>query len=52
VPLLTVFRGFLGERMFQRWRPFGAGPIRVIRVGDESPADVLALARTAIARLT
>lgn len=31
VPLVSIFAGFASERMFQRWRPSGAGPIRVIR---------------------
>jgi len=31
VPMISVFAGFPSERMFQRWRPTGGGPIRVIR---------------------
>jgi ADP-heptose:LPS heptosyltransferase len=41
VPLISVFKGFVSERMFARWRPKGT----VIR-GDS--ADVLAQVRTAI----
>ncbi len=52
VPLLSIFRGFVCERMFQRWRPFGNGPIRIIKVMQESPQDVLRLAGAAIAELT
>jgi hypothetical protein len=31
VPMLSVFAGSPSERMFQRWRPTGSGPIRVVR---------------------
>jgi ADP-heptose:LPS heptosyltransferase len=43
VPSITIFAGFVSERMFQRWRPAGT----VIR-GDHP--DVLAQVRRAIAR--
>ena len=33
VPMISVFRGEACERMFERWRPTGTGPIRVVR-GD------------------
>ena len=46
VPLISVFTGFASERMFQRWRPTGAGPIRIVR----PPGDVEELI-TQIARL-
>ncbi len=32
VRLLSIFAGFSCERMFDRWRPTGPGPIRVVRV--------------------
>ncbi|MEX2261913.1 MAG: glycosyltransferase family 9 protein [Bryobacteraceae bacterium] len=51
VPLLTVFAGFVSERMFQRWRPWGRGPIQVLRVEDRDPEAVLARAREAIGKL-
>jgi len=35
VPLITIFRGHACERMYERWRPVGAGPRRVIKVGNE-----------------
>ena len=31
VPLISIFGGFVSERMFQRWRPTGDGAIHVIR---------------------
>jgi ADP-heptose:LPS heptosyltransferase len=34
VPLVTVFAGYVSERMFQRWRPSGRGPIRIVKTGD------------------
>jgi ADP-heptose:LPS heptosyltransferase len=42
VPLLCIFAGFPCLRMFQRWRPTGAGSIEVIRVDDPDPATLLA----------
>ena len=34
VPLVSIFGGFASERMFQRWRPVGPGPIHVVRASD------------------
>ena len=39
VPLISIFKGFACERMFQRWRPSGPGRITVIRA--DSTADLL-----------
>jgi len=46
VPLVSIFAGFASERMFQRWRPTGAGPIRVVRAesGDPLSAALAAVA--------
>lgn len=52
VPLVGIFRGFLCERMFQRWRPAGNGPIHVIRVGQETPQEIIPLVLAAIRELT
>ncbi len=41
-PLVSVFAGFPTARMFDRWRPSGAGRIRVVRVKTQDPAKVLA----------
>jgi hypothetical protein len=41
VPLITVFAGFPVERMFQRWRPSGPGPVYVVRVDKPEPERVL-----------
>lgn len=34
VPVIGIFAGFASERMFQRWRPTGSGPVHVIRATD------------------
>jgi len=47
VPLVTVFEGAPCPRFEQRWRPFSAGPVEVVRAGD----DVLARAIEAVGRL-
>lgn len=31
VPMISIFAGFASERMFQRWRPTGRGPIHVVQ---------------------
>lgn len=41
VPLVSVFRGFLSERMLARWRPAGPGPIRVVRADSGEPRALL-----------
>jgi hypothetical protein len=41
VPLISIFTGFASERMFQRWRPTGAGPILVIRPDNVSSQEIL-----------
>jgi ADP-heptose:LPS heptosyltransferase len=51
VPLVTVFAGFPAERMFQRWRPSGPGPIRVVRVEDPEPRKVLKQTLEALAEI-
>ena len=44
-PLLSIFAGYASERMFQRWRPFGAGPIDILKVEDRNPEAILEAAR-------
>ncbi|MBI4874985.1 MAG: hypothetical protein HY822_10180 [Acidobacteria bacterium] len=51
VPLVSVFGGFVSERMFARWRPDGPGPIHVQRVKDRPPQAVLRDTLAAVARL-
>jgi hypothetical protein len=38
IPLISIFAGYVCERMFQRWRPTGPGRIEVIKVSN--PAAV------------
>ena len=35
VPLISIFTGFASERMFQRWRPTGSGPIHIVRLSGD-----------------
>ena len=42
IPLVTVFAGYSSLRMYHRWRPYGTGPIHVIRVAHQSPEELLA----------
>jgi ADP-heptose:LPS heptosyltransferase len=50
VPLVGIFAGYPSERMFDRWRPSGDGPIRVVKVvRDTNP---LAEALRAVDALT
>lgn len=44
-PLITIFGGFVNERMFARWRPWGAGPIHVVRAGHGAMEQVAAAVR-------
>jgi ADP-heptose:LPS heptosyltransferase len=52
VPRLSVFAGYPCERFLERWRPAGEGPTEVIAAADLSPAEALARAAGAIARLS
>lgn len=52
VPLISVFAGYVSERMFQRWKPSGPGRIEVVQVAPgEPPQQVLARTREAARRL-
>jgi len=52
MPLVSVFGGFSCERMFERWRPDGPGPKRIIAVREQSVAELLRLTREAICEVT
>ena len=41
VPIISIFAGFASERMFQRWRPTGAGKITVLRADQFSETSLL-----------
>ncbi len=51
VPLVTVFAGFPAQRMFERWRPSGPGPMEVIKVDNPEPGQVLEITLSAIDKL-
>lgn len=42
IPLISIFAGAISERMFQRWRPAGAGKIEIVRPGKMNPTELLA----------
>lgn len=42
VPIIGIFAGAVSERMFERWRPTGAGPIEIIRPEAIGPENLLA----------
>jgi ADP-heptose:LPS heptosyltransferase len=41
VPLISIFAGYASERMFQRWRPSGPGPIHVLDAAHTDPRPLL-----------
>ena len=47
VPMISIFAGFASERMFQRWRPTGPGPIHVVRPSGEVKALITQIAELA-----
>ena len=51
VPLVSVFRGFVSERMFARWRPAGPGIIHVVRADCGEHRALLANVLLAAGRL-
>jgi len=44
VPMISIFAGFASERMFDRWRPTGAGPIKIVRDADQLVAAIASAA--------
>jgi len=40
VPAISVFAGFVSERMLQRWRPEGPGPIHLVRSDGDAIGGV------------
>lgn len=50
-PMVTVFAGFVSERMLARWSPWGPGPKEIIRVDKPDPEPVLARTRAAVEKL-
>lgn len=50
VPLISVFRGAVCDRFFQRWSPDGPGQRTVIRAEEMSPEEALEAVRAALPR--
>jgi hypothetical protein len=42
VPMISIFAGEVSERMFQRWRPTGAGQIQIVRPEQVNVRELLA----------
>ncbi len=40
-PLITLFKGFVNDRMFNRWQPSGSGPKRILKITDEAKESAL-----------
>jgi ADP-heptose:LPS heptosyltransferase len=49
VPLVTVFAGYASERTYQRWRPWGRGRSKVIKIDDANRPLANEMALNAIA---
>ena len=41
VPLISIFAGAISERMFQRWKPTGAGKIQIVQPSQMNEAELL-----------
>jgi len=48
-PLVAVFAGYASERTYQRWRPWGPGRIKVIKIDDANRLLANEMALNAIA---
>jgi hypothetical protein len=52
IPLISIFAGAVSQRMFQRWRPIGLGPIEIIRPENMSAAELLATFEDQVRRVS
>jgi ADP-heptose:LPS heptosyltransferase len=52
VPLLSIFSGYVSDRMFHRWRPAGPEPSTVIKVNPRDPVPVFEQVAGALQNLT
>jgi hypothetical protein len=52
IPLISIFAGAVSERMFQRWRPTGAGKIEVIRPEGLTAPELLATFEACLPRVS
>jgi hypothetical protein len=52
IPLVSIFAGHVSERMYERWRPTGSGPIETVKVvPGETAGSVLERAFAAVRRV-
>jgi ADP-heptose:LPS heptosyltransferase len=51
VPLVSIFAGAPCRRFEDRWRPYGVGPVEVVRAQTGDPEAVLAQAIEAVGRI-
>ncbi len=52
IPMISIFTGAVSERMFQRWRPTGAGRIEIIRPEKMAAAELLATFEACLRRIS
>jgi ADP-heptose:LPS heptosyltransferase len=52
VRLLSLFGGYPSERMFERWRPSGPGPITVIKTSESNVEELLGQVRRELQNFT
>ena len=51
IPLVTIFAGHVSQRMFERWKPTGRGPIEVVNAEGLSEEEALRQTAAAIRRI-
>jgi ADP-heptose:LPS heptosyltransferase len=52
IPLISIFAGAVSERMFQRWRPAGAGKVEVVRPDKMTVPELLATFEACLPRVS
>ena len=51
IPLVVVFKGYVSQRMFDRWRPVGNGPIAIVNAEHLGAGETLRQTLAAIRKL-
>ncbi len=49
-PLLTLFKGFVTDRMFARWQPDGPGPKQILKLTETPGLDIIRASLDALTR--
>ncbi len=52
IPLVAIFRGQVSPRMFERWKPTGAGPIAIVDANELTPEAALRQTLEAVRKLS